>query len=331
MKFLISVFTLLFTMNATADLVLYTDRPAARMQVIADQFKAKTGTTVQIVELGYGDMLKKLQSEGANSPADVIFVKDLVYLTDLAAKGFFAPMTSQVVKSQVLPAMRDPQNLWTAITYRARTLVYEAGVDVSSINSYEDLAHPNWAGTLCIRTSKSAYNEAFVANMIVTDGYDKAKEIVKGLVANRAQDKFYTSDNQILNAIGMGQDGCLLGITNSYYLGLLLGNPQTANLPIKIKYLNQDKTGVHTNGTGAGISQSTKQQALATQLVEFFLSDDVQIFLTKEHFDFPAKANLVPPTLVKDFGTFKADTTPWTVMGQKVEDARKLMIEVDYL
>lgn len=327
-KLIASLFIMMFSFQAMADLVLYTDRPTTRMKAVADKFKTATGTNVQIVELPYKDLFAKLQSEGAKSPADVILVKDLVYLTELARLGYFSPMTSQAIQQQVLPAMRDPQNLWTAITIRARTLVYDASIDVSSINTYEDLAKPEWAQTLCIRSGNGiSYNEALVASWILTEGYDKAQATMAGILANRVQPLInFTDDDQIPEAIGAGK--CPMGIINSYYLGKVLSKPETANLPVKIKFLNQGKNGVHMNGMGAGLSKTTQQSALATKFIEFFLTDDIQFYLTGAQFDYPAKINLVPKTVVKDFGAFKADTTLWSDIGTQVEKAKKLLSDL---
>lgn len=314
--------------NAMADLVLYTDRPTVRMQVIAEKFKQKTNVTIQVIELPYKDLNAKLQTEGAQSPADVIFVKDLVFLEELSRQNKFAPMVSEKIQSQVLPAMRHPQNLWAAVTFRARTLVYDAALDVSTIQTYADLAQPEWAQSLCLRTGKAAYNEALVASLIATEGFESAKNIVSGWLNNRPQPMVYSDDTQILKAIGSGD--CAMGIANSYYLGLLLANPATAQLPVKIKFLNQNKNGVHVNGMGAGISKTTQQAPLATQFVEFLLTDEIQLYLSGEQMDYPAKVGLLPQTLVKDFGTFKADTTSWKVLGDQIESARLLIKDVDY-
>jgi iron(III) transport system substrate-binding protein len=312
---------------AHADLTLYTDRPTARMQVVVDAFEKATGNKTTIVELKWDAMKAQLAQEGSSSPADVIFVKDLVYLNELAKDGRLQKMNSTVVNAKVDTSQRT--DYWTAVTYRARTLVYESSLDVSGINTYEDLAKPEYASTLCLRTSTSAYNEALVAGMVNIYGYDKAKNVIDGWLNNRAdQALIYKDDNAIIADVAAGK--CAFGITNSYYLGLaLMKNP---SLPVAIKFLGFDaNNGVHTNGTGAGVSATTKQAVLAQQFVEFLLSQEIQTFLSEQHQDFPANKDVGFPTFTKSWTGFKADSTNWSLLSTTVEDARKIFVELDYL
>lgn len=317
---------LLFSI-AHADLVLYTDRPTARVQVVADAFEKATGTKMTIVELKWSALKEQLKQEGSSSPADVIFVKDLVYLNELVQDGRLQKMKSSLIASKVDASQRT--DYWTAVTYRARTLVYESSLNVSGINTYEDLAKSDYAGTLCLRTATSAYNEALVAGMVKIYGYGKAKSVVDGWLRNRAdQTMIYPDDNAVIGDIAAGK--CAFGITNSYYLGLaLLNNP---NLPVSIKFLNYDsKNGVHTNGTGAGVSSSSQQSSLAQQFVEFLLSQEIQIFLSEQQQDFPANKDVAFPTAIKAWSGFNKDSSNWSLLSTTVEDARKIFVEVGYL
>ncbi|MCC6137189.1 MAG: extracellular solute-binding protein [Bdellovibrionaceae bacterium] len=326
MNFILLLSSLFLSIPSFADVVLYTDRPTARMQVVADMYAKAGGDVIQINELKPAEILLKLQTDGAASPADVIFVKDAVYLQDYATKNVFAPMASQIIKNNVESSLKSNQNLWTFITVRARTLVYESSIDVSTINSYEDLAKNQWAGSLCLRTSQSSYNEALVAGLIHSYGAAKARQIVQGYLDNRAQPIVYKDDTTILKSIANGE--CAFGIANSYYLGLLLN--QEPNLPLSIKFLNMKSGGTHINGTGAGVAVNSKQKDKATKFIEFMLSDEVQLYLAAEQMDYPAKKGLAPKTLIKNFGTFAKDAANWSAIGTKVPDAKKLMKDLSY-
>lgn len=331
MKTLTLLLTLLFTFNASANLIVYTDRKTDLMMPIAENFEKATGTKVEIIEKSYADIKAAL---AANSPADVIFVKDLIYLNELTKANRFQAMPGSVA-SKVDASMRDANNKWAAITFRVRTLVYEAGLDVSAIKTYADLSKPEYAQTLCLRTSQSSYNEALVASLITNNGYDAAKNIVNGWLDNRTEDMVYKDDTAIIKAIATGTmsaDGankaCSLGITNSYYLGLYL--QQEPNAPVKIKFLNQGTTGVHSNGMGAGISASSKQADLAGQFIDFLLSKETQIYLTNKQQDFPANKSVKAENMSFSWGQFKTDSKNWSAVGENIEKAKKLMGELDY-
>ncbi len=324
MKYLILMFISLIYSSAQADLVLYTDRPTATMAVVTEAFQKRTGVKTQIVELPWAELKEKINQEGQNSPADVILVKDLVFLNELVQDSRLQPLTSGVVESKVDPSMRN--KFYTAITYRARTLIHSPKVDVSAINSYADLADPKYSGTLCLRTSKSAYNEALVAGLINSYGYDEAYTIVEGWLNNLTDfSMIYPNDNAIIADIAAGK--CQLGITNTYYLGLAL--QKDPKLAVSVKFLNSKESGVHTNGIGAGISV-TSTQFESTQFIEFMLTDEIQKFLTETQQDFPANREVAFPGATKTWSTFELDEANWSQLSNTVEQARQLFEELDY-
>jgi iron(III) transport system substrate-binding protein len=311
---------------AKAELTIYTDRPTARVQPVADEFAQMTGEQVVIVEMSYSDMLNRLRAEGPSSAADVLFVKDLVYLTELSSLGFFQPLVSTFVDQEIAPQMKDPKNLWTAVTIRARTLVYDPSrVQAGDLKGYEDLADAKWAGRLCLRTSKSAYNEALVAGLIEVHGAAKAKSIVEGWVQNLAVDPL-PNDNAVLEAVANGN--CDVGLANTYYLGAAIAkNPA---FPVRAFFADQSSTGVFGNGTGAGVSAFSTQSALATRFIELLLSEKHQIAMSAANFDYPAKLRLAPTTLVKDWGTPKYNDANWTKVGNHAAHARLLFSDLGY-
>ncbi len=325
-KMLPIAITLFFVTSAQADVVLYTDRPTARMQVVADMYVKAGGEKIQIVEAAYPDLLAKLKSEGTASSADLIFVKDGVYLTELANLGYLSAFNSDYINQNVPAPLKDNQNRWVFITHRILTLVYESSVDVSSINSYADLANPELAGTICVRTSKSSYTEGLVASLVANYGYSEAKRIVDGILKNRPQPSSYPKDTAILNAIATGD--CVLGLSNSYYLGTMMNDQPT--IPIKIKTLEMNGQGVHANGYGAGVATNSKQKDKATKFLEFLISDEVQNYLSSQNFDYPVKTGLSPVDIVKKFGPVKIDTTNWSLIGDYVDEARKLFKELNF-
>lgn len=312
--------------SAHADLAIYTDRPTDRVQMVADEFTKATGVEVLILEMPWKDLKPKLATEGANSPADVIFVKDAMYLNELQKNGQLSPLNSSVVTANIHPSMYT--DYYTAVTFRARTLIYESSLDVSAINTYADLASPDYQGALCIRTSNADYNKALAADLINRYGYESAKNIITGWVNNRVDTNFvYPNDTAIINDIASGK--CALGITNSYYLGLaLLQNP---SMPVSIKFLEQGTGGVHTDGTGAGISSSSKQKELAKAFVEILLRPDVQAFLSEAHQDYPANMNVALPSATKTWGKFDVNLVNWSQLSNSVDQVPALLQEAGYL
>lgn len=327
MKLLIAALVALSAVTASAEtLTIYTDRPTARVQPIADQFKAQTGVEVVIVEKAYADVLKQLQTEGETTPADLVFTKDLVFLSDLTQKGLLQPLTSASIKSRVAPAMKDINDNWVGITYRARTIVYAPDrVNPSEVSDYADLADAKWAGRVCMRTSKGTYNVALIASLVHHNGAEAAKNIMAGILDNLAVD-VYPNDTAMMTAMANGI--CDIGIANTYYLaGMLAQNP---NFPIKPLFANQNTTGAHVNGSGVGIVKYSQKAALAEQFISLMLNEENQLWLSGSHMEYPAALGVTPNTLIKDWGTFKIDPTSWTVIGESVPAAVNIIKELDY-
>lgn len=323
------VVALLVSLSAVAHaetLTILTDRPAARLQPLVEQFKAEKGVDVIVVEKAYPDMEAQLIAEGTAPTADLLYTKDLVLLDKAVKKDLFQPLTNASLKSRVLPAMKNHDDLWVAVSFRARTLVYDSTrVNPTELKSYEDLADSKWAGRVCLRTSKGTYNVALIANFVANKGETAAKDLVAGILSNLATDVF-PNDTAMMTAMANGI--CDVGIANTYYLGqMLAANP---NLPIKPLFANQDSTGVHTNGAGVGIVKNSAKTALAQEFIALMLQDANQLHLSGQHMEYPAVTGLLPNTLIKDWGTFKADTANWSLIGEHVPSAERIIKELDY-
>lgn len=312
-------------------ITLYTDRPTVRLAPSVQKFTQLTGAQVNIVELPYAKLIAQYEAEGQASPADLIYIKDMVLAGELVKKGHLQamPTGAAVQAAQTVPAaLRDSSNLWTALQYRGRTIMYEPSrVKPSELSTYEDLADAKWAGRLCLRTSKHNYNEALVSSLIERHGEARTREILKGWVDNLATAPI-NGDTAVLEAIANGV--CDVGITNTYYLAQLIAkNPAFTVRPF---FADQAGAGVHVNGEMIGVASSSKQVELAGQFIELLLQDEYQIHASNDHFTYPAKESLSPLTLVKDWGRFVMDLTPWSKLSEpsRIQQARDLMNEVGY-
>lgn len=312
--------------TAFADLVVYTDRPAARFAKVSAELKNKTGETVTFVEASFQDLVKRLELEGADSSADLILTKDLVYFADLQKKGFLKSFQETDAVKKVAPFMRGTNNEWVTVSFRVRSVVYSPNVvDPSELTTYKDLADPKWAGRLCLRTGKAAYNEALIAGLIAADGLEQTKATVQGWLSNLAEPVF-ASDNLVIEAIANGT--CDIGIVNHYYLAGF--HAKTPNYPVKMAFLNQNEGGVFTNGTGAALLKTSKNTANAQEFLDLLLKDDNQLEISSAHMDYPAVQGLAPNTLIKDWGSFKMNETSWDQLGTLVPQAKELINEVGY-
>jgi iron(III) transport system substrate-binding protein len=330
MRSLFALIIGLFTWHAQAELSVYTDRPVERMMEVAQRYEKITGVKVAILSNGFALLKQRLDLEYQNPdlvphPADVIMVKDLVNLGEVVENGWFAPMSASAVLAEVPENLRDPKNLWVSITSRARTLIYDANSDVSSINTYEDLADPKWAGTLCLTSSSSSYNEGLVAELISHYGLEKTTAIVKGLVANQS---IPPQDQDIAVIRSLDNGDCSLALINSYNLGFeVYQNPSYAG---RIKFLNQQDDGVMMNAGGAGVGVNSLNPVEAQKFVEFMLSEDIQKYLSEQELSFPASVSVPPPPVVAAWGDFIVNPVNLSDVSKNIEQARAIMLEANW-
>jgi len=327
MKIITTLITaLLLSLISKADINLYTDRPTARLQPIVDEFTALTGEKVNIVELAYPQLKAKLEAEGEQSPADLIFVKDLVYLNELSQLRWLKPIINPNLKSVVPQGLIHSSQDWIAVSFRARTIVYNPNsVEAHSLQDYSDLAKPEWNGRVCLRSGSHPYNTALISSFIHNYGYEMTKNFLSKIINNLAVAPL-NGDTAVINAIANGQ--CDIGIVNHYYLAPLVeANPA---FPVKVQFVNQKTTGTHINGTGIGIYRKSKNTVQAEKFIEFLLTDKIQQQFSAAHYDYPAKVNLIPTSLISNWGQFKADSVSWEALDQHLNATKTLINEINY-
>src|SRR5690606_17135696 len=100
--------------------------------------------------------------------------------------------------------------------------------------------------------------------------------------------------------------------------------------PIKPFFANQNTTGTHVNGSGIGVAKYSKNATLAQDFIALMLQEPAQLHLSSSHMDYPAALGVIPNTLIKDWGTFKADTTNWSLIGEQVPAATRIIKELQY-
>lgn len=305
---------------------IYSSRNEQLIKPLLDKYTEETGVKIELVTDKTGPLMARLQAEGKNSPADMLLTVDAGNLWQAAEQGLLQPVTSTVLETNVPAKYRDPKGQWTGLSLRARTILYDPSkVDASQLSTYADLADPKWKGKLCLRTSKSVYNQSLVASMIENLGSDKTEQVIRGWVDNLATDVF-TDDTSLLEAIAAGQ--CEVGLTNSYYYGRILD--EKPDFPVQIFWANQDTTGTHVNISGAGITTNSDNPSGALKLMEWLSSDEAQGIYASSDKEFPVKEGVDKSELLKSWGEFKADNIDVQKFGSLQTQAIQMMDKAGY-
>lgn len=313
--------------------VLYTSRHYDSDTALYEAFKAKTGITVEVKKADAKALLEEITKAGDDSPADLFYTADAGKLAEAKEKGLFQKIGSDILNKNVPEIYRDTDDMWTALTMRARIIAYSLDrVKPEQLSTYEDLADAKWAGKVVTRPSSHVYNQSLVASLIEINGEEKVKEWSKGLVKNFARDPKGNDRDQV-KAVAAGEAD--LAIVNSYYIGLMTNSKKAeekdAVSKIGVFFPNQKTTGTHVNVSGAGILKGSKNKENAVKLLEFLSGEQVQEKFSSANFEFPVNPKVkVKNELLKSWGEFKRQDINLSILGKNNKKAQKLMDEAKW-
>jgi iron(III) transport system substrate-binding protein len=326
---LASVLAPLFVMSCTrqpAEVVVYSARNEQLIKPMFDEYTKETGQAIRFVTDDAGPLIERLAAEGENSQADVLLTVDAGDLWHAADRGLLRPIESPTLEANIPETFRDPKSRWFGLSVRARTIVYSTRrVTPAELSTYEALADPKWRKRVCLRTSKSVYNQSLVAMLIKQHGEEATEKVVRGWVENLATGPF-ANDIRLMEAIAAGQ--CDVGIVNTYYFGRLLRDKP--DLEIKLFWADQTGYGVHVNVSGAGVTTHAPRATQAQKLLEWLSQPEAQGKFASLNLEYPASPAVKADERVLAWGEYKSSPLNVAQAGELQADAVRLMDRVGY-
>lgn len=333
-RLLVSLLSLTLCLSGPAaaaeEVNLYSARQEALIKPLLDRFTGQTGITVNLVSAKDDALIKRLESEGRNSPADLLLTADAGRLHRARELGVLAPVQSDLLKQAVPASYRDPEGYWFGLSLRARPILYVRGkVDPAQLSTYADLADPRWKGRICIRSSDNIYNQSLVAAMIATQGEAKTEAWARAFVANFARPP-QGGDRDQIKAAAAGQ--CDIAIANTYYFAAMLNDEAERDAAAKLAVFWPDQAGrgVHVNVSGIGLTAAARHTDAARKLMEFMVSEEAQRWYAEANHEYPVVAGVAPSATLKAWGEFKADDVNLAQLGRYNADAVRLMDRVGW-
>ena len=216
--------------------------------------------------------------KGEASPADVLLTTDAGRLWRAEQAGILASVDSGVLNDKVPAELRHPEGKWFGFSSRARLIyVNPELVDPASISTYEDLAKPEFAGQICVRSSTNIYNLSLLGSLIAHDGVEESQAWAEGVVANMARQP-EGNDTAQLQAAAAG--ACGIAIANSYYFARLARSADVSDQEVVARLVpiipNQEDRGAHINISGGGVLLHAPHPKEAVQFLEYLLSESAQ-------------------------------------------------------
>lgn len=317
-KLALSALVLGSSLLAASEVNVYSHRHYDTDKKLFKMFEKQTGIKVNVVKAKASALIKRMASEGENSPADVLITVDAGRLYQAKQQDLLQTINSDYLNKNIPVRLRDKDNKWFALTKRSRVAVYATDSDAANkLSTYESLADPKFKGQIVVRSSNNIYNQSLLAAIIAHHGEEYALNWAKGVVANMARDP-QGNDRAQVKAVANGLGS--VAIANTYYIGKMVHNKdhsqRDAVKKVKVFFPTFENGGTHINVSGAGVAKYAPNKANAIKFIEFMASKDAQKLFAQGNYEYPVLAGVESSDLVKSWGTFKDDTISINTLGE---------------
>ena len=314
--------------QANGEVNIYSYREPQLIDPLIKAFTEKTGIKANVVYAGSG-LNERLAAEGRNSPADLLFTVDIGRLSEAKTMGLTQPVKSSVLEETIPASYRDPEGHWFGLTLRSRVIyASKERVQQDSI-TYEELADPKWKGRICSRSGQHAYNVSLIASMIAHKGEEEAEKWLRGVKENLAH-KPAGGDREQARDVYSGK--CDLAIGNTYYVALMLKNPEQKAWAesIKVLFPNADDRGSHVNISGMALAKHAPNKDNAIKLMEYLASPEAQGIYAQVNNEYPISPEVSPSEVVQSWGKLNPDKLPLDEIARLRKKASELVDKVDF-
>lgn len=307
---------------------LYSARHYQTDEALYANFTKTTGIKVNRIEAGDDQIIERVRTEGANSPADVLLLVDAARIWNAQQQGLFAPVKSATLESRIPVELRDKDSQWFGFSTRARVIVYnKASVKPEDVASYAALADPKLKGKVCTRSGSHPYMLSLVASVVEHEGEARAEQWAKGVVANFAR-KPAGGDTDQIKAVASGE--CGVALTNTYYWVRIAKSTRPEDIDIikKVGFVwpNQSRQGTHVNISGGAMLKNAPNKEAAVKFLEYLASDQAQAYFANGNNEWPVvKSAIVKNPELEALGKFKSDAIGPAAFGKNTPTAQRIV------
>jgi iron(III) transport system substrate-binding protein len=323
------VATIAGTAYAQGELNLYSSRHYDTDERLYSDFTEATGIRINRIEGNGDELITRMQAEGANSPVDIFLTVDTVRLARAKELGLLQSIDSDVLEARIPSYLQDSDNQWFAFSQRARILFYDKTEVTNPPATYQDLAKPEYAGKICIRSSSNVYTQNITAGLVAHLGEEAVGEWAKAVVANFARDP-QGGDTDQLRGIASGE--CDIAMSNTYYYARALRKGDSAMSADDLANIgwvfpNQNDIGAHMNISGGGVAKNAPNRDNAIKFLEYLASDQAQDYFSSGNDEYPAVPGVGLAPSVAALGIFRPDTIDLSDIADNIAAAQRILNE----
>jgi len=314
--------------GTSGEVNLYTNRHYDTDEALYDAFEEETGIKVNVVKGDSDELIERLDREGEDTQADLLITADAGRLHRAKDRGLLQSIESDQLVENIPENLRDTDNEWTALTVRARVLVYAKDrLDPNELSDYMSLTDEKWADEILVRSSSNIYNQSLLASIIEIHGEEKAEEWAQGIVENMARTP-KGNDRAQATAVVAGEGD--LAIMNTYYIGKMINssNEEEVKVAENVGIYFPEKT--HINISGVGLTKHAKNEENAVRLIEYLTAEKAQSEYATANYEYPANPAVEASDLLNSWGTFESQGIDLTTLGINNEKAVKIFNTVGW-
>ncbi|MEL7164995.1 MAG: extracellular solute-binding protein [Pseudomonadota bacterium] len=317
---------------AEGELNLYSSRHYDTDERLYSDFTEATGITINRIEGKADELIERMKSEGANSPADILLTVDTSRLERAKDAGVLQSIESGTLEDLIPANLQDEDNQWFGFSQRARIIFYDKNDVANPPKSYVDLADPAFKGKVCHRSSSNVYSQTLLASVIANHGEEAAKGWAQGVVDNFARDP-QGGDTDQLRGLVSGE--CDISISNTYYFARAIrkdvdGLPADARANIGWVFPAQNGEGAHMNLSGGGVAANAPNKDNAIKFLEYLASAQAQQYFSAGNDEYPAVPGVAISPSVATLGLFRPDDLDATTIANNVPKAQAIFNEVGW-
>jgi iron(III) transport system substrate-binding protein len=316
---------------AAQEVNIYSSRHYDTDDALYQAFTEATGITVNRLEGEADELNARMLAEGENSPADILLTVDAGRIWRADSEGLLQPVESEILAERIPEHLRHPDGHWFGLSQRARLIFYAKDRVEDPPQSYEDLADPQYAGQICIRSSSNIYNLSLLASIVAHEGEDAARAWAEGVLANLARPPEGGDTDQLL---GLVSGACDIAVANSYYF-LRSQSEDVEGLTgftdqIGVVFPNQDGRGTHVNIAAAGVAANAPHPENGIAFLEYLTTPEAQAYFADQNNEFPVVADAPVGEYAAPLGEFDRDTLNLDALGQNQTKAQEIFNEVGF-
>ncbi|QUJ78195.1 extracellular solute-binding protein [Sulfitobacter albidus] len=320
-----------FADSHAGELNLYSSRHYDTDERLYSDFTEATGIKINRIEGKADELIARMQAEGANSPADVFLTVDTVRISRAKEMGLLQPVESDVLEAKIPAYLQDEGNEWFSFSQRARILFYDKNDVENPPATYQDLAKPEYAGMICIRSSSNVYTQNITAALTAHLGEAAMADWAKAVVGNFARDP-QGGDTDQLRGIVSGE--CDIAMSNTYYFARAI-RTDVSGLSDSLDQIgwvfpNQDDFGAHMNISGGGVAKNAPNRDNAVKFLEYLASEQAQKYFSAGNDEYPAVPGIGLAPSVAELGLFRPDAIALSDIADNIGAAQRILNEAGW-